>query len=191
MKKLILASASPRRKEILSQAGFVFEIMPAYNDEIQRGDSPEEIAENLARDKAEHVAGRCEEPCLVLGADTIVVCDGEIMGKPADEEDAASMIRRIQGRAHQVYTGVAIADREGSAADIRTFHQRTDVWVYPMTEEEIWEYVNSKDGEDKAGSYGIQGPFARYVEKIHGDYLNVVGLPLSRLCMELKAYTRE
>ena len=186
MKKMILASASPRRKEILALAGFDFEVIPGTNEEIKRGETPSEIAEHLAADKAQDVADKIDREALILGADTIVVCDGEIMGKPVDEKDAYRMIRKIQGRSHQVYTGVALVEKNGGKSTLYTFHQKTDVWVYPMSDEEIYAYIDTKDPTDKAGAYGIQGQFGKFIEKIDGDYLNVVGLPLSKLWQELK-----
>ena len=186
MKKMILASASPRRKEILALAGFEFEVLPGTNEEVKRGELPGEIVENLAVDKARDVAARCEGDCLVLGADTIVVSGGEIMGKPVDEADAYRMIRGLQGAVHQVYTGVAMLDKTEDDVKVYSFHQKTDVWVYPMTDEEIYGYIATKDPMDKAGAYGIQGQFGMFIEKIDGDYLNVVGLPLARLWQEMK-----
>ena len=186
MKKMILASASPRRKEILAMAGFEFEVLPGTNEEVKRGELPGEIVENLAVDKARDVAARCEGDCLVLGADTIVVSGGEIMGKPVDEADAYRMIRGLQDAVHQVYTGVAMLDKTEDDVKVYSFHQKTDVWVYPMTDEEIYGYIATKDPMDKAGAYGIQGQFGMFIEKIDGDYLNVVGLPLARLWQEMK-----
>ena len=186
MKRMILASASPRRREILAQAGFDFEVLPGTNEEIKRGATPGEIVENLALDKARDVAAGCEDNCLILGADTIVVCDGEIMGKPVDEADAYRMICGLQGSVHQVYTGVALVDKTAQDVKVYCFHQKTDVWVYPMSDEEIYGYIATKEPMDKAGAYGIQGRFGMFIEKIDGDYLNVVGLPLARLWQELK-----
>ena len=186
MRKLILASASPRRREILSSAGFVFDVIPNRKEEEKRGNTPEEIVMHLAEDKAMDVAQQTEKNALVLGADTIVVCEGEIMGKPKDPADAARMLLKLQGRAHQVYTGVAMAERRFGEISISSFCQKTSVFVYPMSEEEIREYIAAGEPMDKAGAYGIQGAFSMYIEKIEGDYLNVVGLPLSRLCRELK-----
>ena len=185
MKKLILASASPRRREILSQAGFVFEVMPSTKEETRRGSTPQEIVEHLAEDKARDTGEACKAPCVVLGADTIVVCDGEIMGKPKDEAEARRMLEKLAGRGHQVYTGVALLEK-GDGQRLHTFHQKTEVFVYPMTEEEITGYIATGEPMDKAGAYGIQGRFGMYIEKIEGDYLNVVGLPLARVYREMK-----
>ncbi|MDD7024117.1 MAG: Maf family protein, partial [Oscillospiraceae bacterium] len=140
MRKLILASASPRRREILSSAGFVFDVIPSRKEEEKRGNTPEEIVMHLAEDKAMDVAQQTEKNALVLGADTIVVCEGEIMGKPKDPADAARMLLKLQGRAHQVYTGVAMTERRFGEISISSFCQKTSVFVYPMSEEEIREY---------------------------------------------------
>lgn len=186
MKKLILASASPRRREILALAGFAFETAVSDKEERQRGDTPGEIVEHLAADKAADVAERMSDPCIVLGADTVVVYDGEIMGKPKNREDAENMLCRLAGRNHQVYTGVALLET-GTKERIHTFHQKTEVYVYPMSVEEIEAYVATGEPMDKAGGYGIQGQFGMYIEKIDGDYLNVVGLPIARVYQEMKA----
>lgn len=186
MKKLILASASPRRREILALAGFAFETAVSDKEERQRGDTPWEIVEHLAADKAADVAERMDGSCLILGADTVVVCDGEIMGKPKDREEAGNMLHRLAGRSHQVYTGVALLET-GKTRRLHTFHQKTEVYVYPMSEEEIEAYIATGDSMDKAGAYGIQGRFGMYIEKIDGDYQNVVGLPIAKVYQEMKA----
>lgn len=186
MTKLILASASPRRREILSLAGFDFTVCPAKGEEVRVGADPVEIVENLAKAKAREVAEAQKEDCVVLGADTIVVLDGEIMGKPADQADASRMLHALQGRSHQVYTGVALDVVRDGAQQVHSFVQRTDVFVYPMTDGEIEAYMDTGEPFDKAGAYGIQGRFGTYIEKISGDYLNVVGLPMARLYQEMK-----
>ena len=186
MTKLILASASPRRREILDMAGFAFSVCPARGEEVRVGADPVEIVENLAKAKAREVGGLQKEDCLVLGADTIVVLDGEIMGKPADRADASRMLHALQGRSHQVYTGVALDTVRQGVYTVHSFVQRTDVFVYPMTDAEIEAYMDTGEPFDKAGAYGIQGRFGKYIEKINGDYLNVVGLPLGRLYQEMK-----
>lgn len=186
MTKLILASASPRRREILDMAGFAFAVCPAWGEEVRVGADPVEIVENLAKAKAREVAGSQKEDCLVLGADTIVVLDGEIMGKPADRADASRMLHALQGRSHQVYTGVALDAVRQGVYTVHSFVQRTDVFVYPMTDAEIEAYMDTGEPFDKAGAYGIQGRFGKYIEKINGDYLTVVGLPLGRLYQEMK-----
>lgn len=186
MEKIILASGSPRRKELLTQVGIPFDILVSDTKEVITKSSPTEIVEELSRQKAQSVAEKYPQR-TVLGADTIVVLDGQVLGKPKDDKDAARMLRMLQGRTHQVCTGVTFM-REGR---VHSFHEKTDVTVYPMTEEEIEAYVRSGDPLDKAGAYGIQGSFAAYIEGIRGDYYNVVGLPVGRVYQELKAFRQD
>lgn len=192
--EIILASASPRRSELLSQVGYSFTVIPAKGEEIMRGDTPEEIVKNLAAGKAEEVADRLQKEgifkgqrVLFIGADTVVTADGKILGKPKDEADAFSMLKRIQGNSHEVSTGVCILEvMEDESRRSEVFAQTTRVEVYPMTDEEILAYIESKDPMDKAGAYGIQGAFAAYIKGIEGDYNNVVGLPVGLLCKKLR-----
>lgn len=181
MEPLILASASPRRRELLEQAGIPFEVLAGSQEERITKKEPGEIVKELSLCKAQAAAKKHPER-LVLGADTIVVLKERILGKPKDEEDARAMLRALQGRTHQVYTGVTLLQGE----TIHSFYEKTDVTVYPMTEEEIRGYAASGDCMDKAGAYGIQGRFAVYIRGICGDYYNVVGLPIGRLWQELK-----
>ncbi|MDO5540393.1 MAG: Maf family protein [Eubacteriales bacterium] len=183
MEKIILASGSPRRKELLEQAGIPFEVLVSDAEEIITKSEPGEIVEELSWRKSELVA-RKYPGHTVLGADTIVVLDNRVLGKPEDKEDARQMLRTLQGRTHQVYTGVTLMRSD----KIHSFHEKTDVAVYPMTEEEIEDYVQSGDPLDKAGAYGIQGSFAAYIKGICGDYYNVVGLPIGRVYQELKNF---
>lgn len=192
MKKIVLASASPRRRELLSQVGITFEVKPASGEEQITSTEPAQVVEELSRQKAMFTAHALEEEqsgslgdIVVIGADTIVSYEGKILGKPADEAAAGEMLRMLQGNTHQVYTGVTVLVREETWRP-HTFHECTDVIFYPVTEEEITEYVNSKDPMDKAGSYGIQGAWGAYVKGIRGDYNNVVGLPVARLIYETK-----
>lgn len=187
--RLILASQSPRRRELLSGMGLDFEIIPSDSEEKMEGDHPGEIVMHLARQKAEAVyqelaAPSLNKPLLVIGADTVVAFQGEIMGKPASPEEAYDMLSKLSGNTHQVYTGVCLMGSSKS----RSFYVQTDVTCYALSDEEIWEYIGTKDPFDKAGGYGIQGSFGVHIEKIHGDYNNVVGLPVSRLYQELKQY---
>ena len=182
MKKIILASGSPRRRELLTQIGISFEVVKAEGEEKITTDDPEEAVKEVAMQKA----GRVDAD-VVIGADTVVAVDGEIMGKPKDPEDAVRMIHRIQGRDHEVLTGVAVILKKGEVETTINFAETTRVHVFPMTEEEIQAYVASKEPMDKAGAYGIQGLFAAYVSGIEGDYNNVVGLPVGRLYQEVKA----
>ncbi len=182
-KKIILASASPRRKELMTLAGYTFEVKVSEKEECYKSNIPEEIVKELAFQKAEDVAGRTAKKKLaVIGADTVVAVDQEILGKPKTEEEAFAMIRKIAGRTHQVYTGVAVLDFDDTGKCTVASHAvKTDVTVYPMTDKEIQTYLSSEEVMDKAGAYGIQGRFAVFIEKIDGDYYNVMGLPISYL----------
>ena len=140
----------------------------------------------LSAQKAEDVAAQSPAGSLVLGADTVVAVEGKILGKPGSHEEAAEMIRLIQGRSHQVYTGVTLICREGEASRGVTFAEKTEVAVYPMTGEEIEAYARSEEPMDKAGAYGIQGRFGAYIQGICGDYSNVVGLPAAELERRLR-----
>ena len=184
--KYILASASPRRKELLTQAGFQFEIIPSLAEETYTKTVPSEIVTELAAQKAADVFHRYkEENCVVIGADTIVVYRDEILGKPADKQEAYDMLSMLADRTHQVYTGVSLVISKKGQVHTRTFCESTDVTFCPICKEDLHAYVESGDPLDKAGAYGIQGPFAVHVKCIHGDYHNVVGLPLCRLYQEL------
>lgn len=192
--KFVLASQSPRRRQLLAALGISFSVMPARGKENVTGERPAEVVEELSRQKAEEVALRLlgEDPSgrentVVIGADTVVAIDHKILGKPADQAQAGDMIREIQGRIHQVYTGVTVIRiREGELEEMNIFHECTDVDVYPMTEEEIENYIRTPEPYDKAGAYGIQGIFGRFIRGIRGDYNNVVGLPAARLYHELR-----
>ena len=188
MESIILASASPRRKELLSQIGIEYEIIPSNTEEIITSTIPSDIVMELAKQKAEDVVRNVNKPGkIVLGADTIVAFDNKVMGKPVNEEDAFSMISSLANATHQVYTGVSLSylKKDGEIYS-HVFFEKTDVVVYPMTKEEIWDYIETKDCMDKAGSYGIQGAFAAFIKGINGDYNNVVGLPVGRVYQELK-----
>lgn len=181
---LILASASPRRRELLASAGLDCRIDAAHVDETLRPDeAPAAYAERLACAKAAAVAVRWpQDP--VLGADTVVIVDGEILGKPAGAADAARMLRRISGRSHTVLTAVAIAWR----GVMRSAVESTDVWVDALTDAEIEAYVASGEPMDKAGAYAIQGLASRFIPKIAGSYANVVGLPVTTVLRLLSTY---
>ncbi len=189
MAKLILASASPRRREILALSGLPFEVRAGSGEEQAHGTDPEEIVKELSAGKAAEALKGAEDGDIVIGADTVVSLFGAVLGKPKDEADARSMLRRLQGRAHQVYTGVTVW-RKGTGK-ICTFAERTTVHVGSMSDREIREYIETGEPMDKAGAYGIQGRFAVYVQRIEGDYQNVVGLPLARLYGYLKEYREE
>jgi septum formation protein len=173
---LILASASPRRQELLREAGIAFVVHPAHiNEDQHAGEPPLEYALRLAREKAQAVAQQYPQS-YVLGADTIVVIDREVLGKPADAADAARMLRRLSGREHRVTTAVAVI-RPGGEMETRS--STTQVFFREIAEEEIQQYVAGGEPMDKAGAYAIQGGASRWTNRIVGEYSNVVGLPLS------------
>lgn len=185
--KMILASASPRRKELLKKCGLEFDIIPAKGEENITKTIPVEVVMELSLQKAKEIAEQQEEGCIVIGADTIVAKGDIIMGKPRDKEDARRMLRMISDDCHQVYTGVTII-RTGKEAESLTFAEKTDVFLYPISEKDMENYIESGDPMDKAGAYGIQGDFAIHVKGIEGDYYNVVGLPVGRVYQELKKW---
>ena len=186
--RIILASASPRRQELLTQIGLPFEVCPSEWEEVTDKELPEEVVQELSYHKAMEVYERnvTEEGTVVIGADTIVACGGQILGKPGTRERAEEMLGKLQGGTHQVYTGVAFVWKEKGRTESAGFYECTDVRVYPMTEEEIRCYVETGEPMDKAGAYGIQGGFAAFIQGICGDYNNVVGLPVGRVYQELK-----
>lgn len=226
MNKVILASASPRRRELLTQIGMEYEVIPARGEEKlpqsrAKGSAdcaadcggecslncsadceessgggaelpPSEIVELLSAQKAEEVFERLLKEkrsfFTVIGADTVVALEGEVMGKPGSRQEAVSMLTRLQGRSHQVYTGVTLIAQSGEKEPPRqvTFHEKTDVVMYPVSEAEISAYVDTGEPMDKAGAYGIQGRCAAFIREIHGDYNNVVGLPVGRVYQELR-----
>ena len=187
-KKIILASASPRRRELLTQAGYEFEIEVSHKEETYISETPDEIVKELALLKAKDIAEQNDaRNMIVIGADTVVAYKGAILGKPTSNEHAFEMIKGFQGDKHQVYTGVAILDYDADGKETVVSHAvKTDVYVNPMNDKEIWKYIDSDNVMDKAGSYGIQSGFAVYIEKIEGDYFNVVGLPISYVYEQLK-----
>ncbi len=210
MKRIILASGSPRRRELLSQTGLTFEVIPGEVDEgavvkdlqkrIKGQESsdcvknskqenlcyPAEAVKALSASKAGAVAAQIQEG-IVIGSDTIV-WDDEILGKPKNRADARRMLRQLQGRVHSVFTGVTVLVKEGAETKTHTFFCETKVDVYPMTEKETEDYLDTGEAMDKAGAYGIQGAFGLWVKGIEGDYYSVVGLPLSALWQVLKRY---
>lgn len=185
--KWILASASPRRKELLEKIGIPFSVLPAKGEERITKDSPAAVVQELSLQKAEEVAQQAGEDCIIIGADTVVAKGNTIMGKPKDTAEAFRMLQSLSGDCHQVYTGVTLI-RTGKQRESITFAEKTDVTLYPLTEAEILAYIASGDPMDKAGAYGIQGDFAIHVKKIEGDYSNVVGLPVGRVYRELKKW---
>lgn len=186
MKKIVLASSSPRRKELLEQVGVDFEVLVSDKEETSFQSKPGDIVKELALVKANHVAEMLLESAVIIGADTMVAIDGSILGKPKDKKDARRMLQMLQGNTHQVYTGVAIILKDEKNFMKYAFVEMTSVTMYSMTEDEIEYYVSTGEPMDKAGAYGIQGKSAIYVKEIHGDYNNVVGLPVARLYQEMK-----
>lgn len=181
-REIVLASGSPRRKELLARFGVPFRIQTSDVDEtVTSSLSPEQVVEELALRKGRAVTARCEN-ALVIGADTVVVYQGEIMGKPGDEREAAQMLRELSGKEHQVYSGIALLTvDQGKIAREVVSHRMTRVWIRPLTPEKITWYVNTKEPLDKAGAYGIQGLGACLVDRIEGCYFNVVGMSLALL----------
>lgn len=187
---LVLASASPRRSHLLQQIGLKFSVQPSLVDESAfstAGVTPSEYVQQLARAKALDVASRMQEASIVLGADTIVVLDGEILGKPIDRDDATRMLRRLSGNTHTVYTGIALV--ESPSLRQRTAVARTEVTFRVLDDEEIADYITGGSPMDKAGAYGIQDDYgAVFVSHIVGCYYNIVGLPLELLYRELRGF---
>lgn len=181
MKEFVLASASPRRKELLAQIGIKFRTCTSKKQEEILRHNPEEIVKDLSYTKARDVFERGNRDAIVIGADTIVVYDEKVLGKPKSEEEAFEMIRMLQGNVHKVYTGMNIIWTDNGNTHISSSVAMTEVELYYMSEEEIRAYVSTKEPYDKAGGYAIQGYFARYVKQIKGDYNNVVGLPIGKL----------
>ena len=187
MKEVVLASASPRRKELLTQIGIKFRTCTSKKEEEILRNKPEDIVKDLSYTKARDVYDRGNRDAIVIGADTIVVADEEVLGKPKDAEDAFRMIKKIQGDVHQVYTGVSIIWQQNNNTHVSSFVAMTEVELYYMSDEEIRNYIELKEPYDKAGGYAIQGYFARYVKQIKGDYNNVVGLPIGKLYQVLNS----
>lgn len=177
---IILASQSPRRKELLKLCGFEFEVKPADADEtLPEGLSPAEAVSYLSRIKAQAAD---DKENLIIGSDTVVALHGEILGKPADEKDAFIMLKKLSGKTHSVFTGVTLIKKEKEI----TFYEETKVEFYSLTDEEIENYIKTKEPMDKAGAYGIQGFGGLLVKGIQGDFNNVVGLPVARLKREIE-----
>ena len=218
--RVILASASPRRRELLGQLGVEFEVCPSKGEEVITKTKPEDIVKELACQKAREIADSVqreyininsasendkaksdeeeicgnavdlakinvvEEAIRVIGADTIVVYEDTIFGKPVDEEDALRMLTTLQGNTHQVYTGVCVINIKNGVREEKVFAEKTDVIMYPVSKEEILAYIATGEHKDKAGSYAIQGISGKFIKGIVGDYYNVVGLPMARLYQE-------
>ena len=182
--RLVLASASPRRAELLRTAGFVFDSVPAQVDERVRGAEPApDYVRRLAAEKSaavwQLVGPADHDVVIVLGADTAVVVDGEILGKPRDDREAAGMLRRLSGRRHEVVTGVSLRSKAGERGLVET----TGVYMVDLRDEDVAWYVASGEGRDKAGAYAIQGLASRFIPRIEGSYANVVGLPIAAVTL--------
>ena len=196
--KIILASGSPRRKELLTQAGYDFDVCPSLSEEDLEVMAPSEYVMLLAKMKADEVCNRIiaedverrakklPEKFVILGADTVVSLNGRILGKPYDYDDAYNTLNSLSDQTHQVYTGVCLIYVEGRAKTSSSFFEKTDVTFYPVSHEEIIQYLATNEPFDKAGSYGIQGKGGLFVKEINGDYNNVVGLPLARVYHEIE-----
>ena len=201
--KIILASGSPRRKELLAQVGYDFDVCPSLSEEDLEVMAPSEYVMLLAKMKADEVCNRLiaedvgrrvkklPERFVVLGADTVVSLNGRILGKPYDYDDAYNTLHSLSDQTHQVYTGVCLIYVEGRAKTSSSFFEKTDVTFYPVSHEEIIQYLATNEPFDKAGSYGIQGKGGLFVKGIEGDYNNVVGLPLARVYHELEELVSE
>lgn len=209
MYRIILASESPRRKEIMNQMGIPFESIPSHVNEELIESSPSDIVENLANLKAKDVAKQLmerqhpnmspnneqvitmQEDLIIIGADTMVFHSGQALGKPRNREDAINMLKSLSDDSHEVISGVCIIIRKKTNHDsekIISFSVKTQVVTQPLTIEEIESYVDSGESMDKAGAYGIQGGFGLYIKEIHGDYYNVVGFPIAKIYEKLLAY---
>ena len=181
--KIVLASQSPRRRQLLGQMGLEFTTQsPEIDEAAFQGRDARDLVQILSREKARWIAGQVDPETLVIGADTVVVRDGEILGKPKGEEEARAMLASLSGRTHQVCTGVTVCRGD----KVLTQVEETQVTFRPLTDQEIRQYVSTGEPMDKAGAYGIQGLGALFVERIEGDYYNVVGLPVCRLGQMLR-----
>lgn len=186
MKKIILASNSPRRKEILENLNIKFDVLSPDADEssVDKTLSPELYVENLASLKAFAAAKKTVPERIIIGADTVVALDNKILLKPKDDEDAFNMLKSLSGRAHSVYTGICVVNSHTAKSCIA--YEKTDVYFRNLCDDEIKRYIQTGESADKAGAYGIQGLGSLFIEKINGDYFNVVGLPVCRLAKILK-----
>ena len=184
---IYLASQSPRRKQLMELTGLEFTVRPTNADESGTENmSPKETVEYLSRIKAFPLFGSVCENDIIIGSDTVVELGNEILGKPKDREDAVKMLKMLSGNTHSVFTGVTILKKENGKEKIHTFSCETKVEFFELTEDEIKTYVKTGEADDKAGAYGIQERGSLFVKAIHGDFFNVVGLPIAMLYKELK-----
>lgn len=200
MYKIFLASKSPRRRELMNQIGYEFEILVSDREEKISGNNPEEVVKELSMQKAYEIerillnqtdskpleAYKEYDGVVIIGADTVVAYEGAILGKPSDEDDAFNMLKMIQGKTHVVSTGVTMVVIAETGRKTFNFAESTNVNMYDVSDEEIREYISTGEGEDKAGSYAIQGIGAKFIKGIEGDYNNVVGLPIGKIYQTLK-----
>lgn len=194
MYKVILASASPRRRELLAQIGMDFKVIISKADENISEPAPEQLVMKLSDIKAmavyeEH--GIEDEATIILGADTVVAFGGKVLGKPKDTQQAKEMLSMLSDNTHQVFTGVTILYKKQGGLKSETFYDKTTVYTYPISDKEIDQYIMTGEPMDKAGSYGIQGIGAKFIKKIDGDYNNVVGLPVSKIYQKIKEIENE
>ncbi len=200
MYKIFLASKSPRRRELMNQICYEFEILVSDREEKISGNNPEEVVKELSMQKAYEIerillnqtdsklleAYKEYDGVVIIGADTVVAYEGAILGKPSDEDDAFNMLKMIQGKTHVVSTGVTMVVIAETGRKTFNFAESTNVNMYDVSDEEIREYISTGEGEDKAGSYAIQGIGAKFIKGIEGDYNNVVGLPIGKIYQTLK-----
>jgi nucleoside triphosphate pyrophosphatase len=184
MYQIVLASSSPRRKELLEKIGVTFTVDPSTCEEVITDTNPAKVVLSLSHQKAYDVESKYDE-AIIIGADTIVSKDNQILGKPKDREDAFRMLQLLQGDIHQAYTGVTVIHKTKEETKEYSFYSSSDVSFYSMTEEQIYSYINSGEPMDKAGSYGIQGKSAIFIKEIKGDYNTIVGLPIAMLYQTL------
>lgn len=183
---VILASASPRRKELLKLADIAFTVHPCEKEEVVKSSDPKEVVMDLACQKACAVAEEYESGVIVIGSDTVVALDGRLLGKPHSKEEAKDMLKMLQGREHFVYTGVAVLVKQGGETVRRVFCESAQVTMYPVSEPEIVNYVETGEPMDKAGAYAVQGKSCVFIRSVEGEYNTIVGLPIARLYQELK-----
>lgn len=183
---IYLASQSPRRKQLMELLGKEFIVKPTNVEEnVPKNITPKGTVEYLSLIKAEELYDEIKENDIIIGADTVVVFENEIFGKPTNDNDAVNMLKRMSGKIHTVITGITIIKKTGEGKKVKTFSCKTDVKFYHLSDTEIADYVATGEPKDKAGAYGIQEKGSLFVEKIDGDFFNVVGLPVSALSKEL------
>ena len=188
-RRIILASGSPRRKEIMENAGFDFEVIPSKKDEVITEEKPDMIVKSLSRQKAEDIYDTVKpgHDYVIIGSDTMVFYKDRKFGKPQDADNAFEMLKELSGDTHQVYTGVTFVYDNNGEKKIHSFSVSTDVVMYEMSDDEIWDYIATGEPMDKAGAYAIQGICSKYIKEIVGEYINVVGLPIAHLINEWKS----